>query len=162
MKISGGSPEREVEGYDVDFKYFTDNYKLFGQILFDVPDDGINLDLGLNYKISNELVLGFIVEQYVDEDATLGVGLTYQPDFMTLDFVTTSDGEDNSYAISGMFNLDKNLRGGLGFGREDASELEVYLKAVYSFDIGDLKFVFRAPNSDFGSLFYVGYQKDFK
>ena len=133
-----GEIVREVAGYDIDFKYYTEKMKFFGQIYesneivvdgVTYVEDGVFIDLGLNYQLQDDLVLGLVLgsnAEYlwmIHETAYYGLGLTWTPEFMIFDgsyTVASEDGWDDQslLELSGMFKADENVYIGLGIAAD--------------------------------------------
>lgn len=153
--------------YDLDFRYYTDNARMYGQI-YSVQgnwstyhDGGTYADFGLAYRFSEEFVAGIDVGSW-DGYGYIRVGFTWYTDFMTLD-LAADDNEDagnNTLYFMDMFKVNDNLK--LGFSYFNPSDLEgiITIKGIYNIDAKTMIGAeYRLENDYMPSQFAISFYK---
>ncbi|HEY8463960.1 MAG TPA: hypothetical protein VIM29_08060 [Bacillota bacterium] len=151
-------------GVDLDFRYYTNKMRIFGQIYH--AEDGSNTgeglitDLAVNYKLQDNLVagVGVTLANYENKkDATkINFGGTYTVDALTVDgeyYYRNTD--TNGIALMGMYNFSDELAAGL-YGEFDDDDYDSYvLKVKYNLDQqSQLRFSYELNNENELQLAY--------
>ena len=154
----------EVLGYDLDYAYYGETAKCYAQYYNWTPEgiDATVYDLGAAFRVADEIVIGF--NYFRDEDSSdYDAGLTWKPDFMTLDFMIGTILEDGFYAVSGIVNLTDNIGAGLEvFNIDQTDDNRIMVK--FKFENDNSKFIFGyVLDSDlYDAAFNLSYKYSFK
>jgi hypothetical protein len=133
-----GTPEKDILGYDVDYKFFTEKAKFFGQLYWNAMIDTGFYDFALNYQLSESFALGGQITLY-DEDQSISLGFTWSKEKFVLDVLFEQaeiSGTDYDIA-AGSFLYDLNATFALGFAWYNSSynnDNGFGLKAKYVFE----------------------------
>lgn len=164
-QVASDEDFNEIVGYEIDYAYYGDKAKFYLQY-YSGTDEGLMggdnaYKLGGAFQVNDEVVLGLnymSVEDLSDYDA----GLTWTPDFMTLDFKFGTIMEENYYDISGIYNLTEQI--GLGieyFSFDPINGERITLKFKYQDE--NSKFIFGyVPEDTYPESFSLSYKYNFK
>lgn len=128
-------------GVDVDFRYYTDKMRIFGQVYSADKNcsaangkDQTFIDLGVNYKLQDNLVVGAGLSSN-DDTTVFGFGGTYSVAELVVDGTLEydTDEEDTTLKLMGMYNFTEELTAGL-YGEFNDDEDYLALKAIYALD----------------------------
>lgn len=132
---SNENAEDDLLGLDIDFRYYTKELRAFGQLYLgdkysSVGDDTV-LDLGVNYKIDKNLVVGAAIN--AAEDTEFSVGGTYTMDKLVADG-RYSSADDEGLELMGMYQFTKELNAGVYFKSAEGDNDNIALKGTYALD----------------------------
>ncbi|HYH04357.1 MAG TPA: hypothetical protein VEC37_14800 [Bacillota bacterium] len=128
-------------GVDVDFRYYTDKMRVFGQVYnadknaaLAGGEDQTFIDLAVNYKLQENLVVGAGLS-INDDTSVFSFGGTYSEGELVADgaFSYDTDLEESTLALMGMYNFTEELTAGL-YGEFTDDEDYLALKAIYALD----------------------------
>ena len=150
--------------YDIDFKYFTGNWKVYGQLLIPNEDmigpltdwysDDPILDLAANYKINDQYTVGGAITAFDKEfDYNLGVSGTFDKLGAELRYRSANwDGDNETYWVDAnvMYSFTDQFRAGFQVTKaKDINDPYLYAKAKFTVnDDNALKFVYQFENDE--------------
>ncbi len=153
-----------IVDYDLDFKYFTDNLKVYGQLLIPnddmigplnqfISDDPI-LDLAANYRLNENYVVGGALTAYDKEfDYNLGVTGTFDKLGAEVRYRSANyDGDNQDYGIDAniLYSFTEQVRAGFQVTKAKGID-DPYLYAKAKITINDdhaLKLIYQFKNND--------------
>jgi len=162
--LGGEDVDSDINGYDLDFRYYLDNAKLFAQIY--LPDEGdSSLEAGAVFQARDNLALGLYLLNWDDENGFL-TGMTWSGEKFVFDCDYGYNTARNYFAsvhfydLSGMFNLSDSFRMGAQYTKYGESDPIYTLKIKYADDASQFFFGYTFETDDAPSSYYLGYKKN--
>lgn len=155
----------EIVGYDVDLVYYFDTGRVYFQYYLPTDEGFLSdngLDLGAAFQVADEVVVGFNYNA-ADDEYDYDLGLTWNPEFMILDFqygATEMDDED-FYAVGALFHLNDLIHLGFDWNQPNGEDGQITLKFKYTNDTSRFLLAYALENDYAPAMYYLSYKMTF-
>ena len=125
---------KDITGYNLDLKLYGDGAKFVAQ--YYIPDNDIDDDsyvVAAAFKADDQTVIGFSYYDIKSIDS-FDIGLTWKPEFMTVDIQYANINDFDQYRISGMYNLADNLALGAEYIDYEVGDSDIWAKIKFTVD----------------------------
>jgi hypothetical protein len=148
----------DIISYDVDFKLFPENMKIYGGISFPKEGNDTVVNLGANYKVRNGLVIGADYQSQGSENA-YSAGFTYKIESFIIDAALGKTFTENYYQLAGMDNLKNFSIGALYQKYQNDSDPGITLQGKYHLTKADLILKYTFENDSYNQATVLAYER---
>lgn len=159
LDYESSSDIHQVAGYDVDLCYYFKSAKLSGEVYR--PKAG---DTSIYIEVAFSPAEGWVIGlDYTNIDNTYSAGFTYTHNPMIIDFqFYNEDDYDDSYKLSGMFDISEHCSLGLEYQKyNDSSDPKVTLKFKFAANNANLKLFYTPENDSWDTSYGIAWYANF-
>jgi hypothetical protein len=152
------SNTNDIVSYDVDFKLFPKNMKIYGDISLPKEGNDTVVNLNANYKVNNKLVAGAAYMSQGNDNA-YSAGLTYTVKSFIIDAKLGKTFIENYYQLAGMDNLKNYSIGALYQKYQNDSAPMITIQGKYHLTNADLILKYTFHNESYDQVSVLAYER---
>jgi len=152
------SDTNDIVSYDVNFKLFPENMKIYGEISLPTEENDTLINLSTHYKVNNHLVAGADFMSQGSFNA-YSAGFTYTVQSFIIDATLGKTFVENYYQFAGTDNFKIYSIGALYQKYQNDSDPCVTIQGKYHLSKGDLTLKYTFQNGSYDQATVLAYER---
>jgi hypothetical protein len=150
----------DINGYDFDFRFYQDKYKIAGQI-YKIKDGDVTAAMETAYQFTDTFTAGLSLSHDEYDNNWFETGFTWTPGSVIFDGIYGYD-SDHYLMVNGMYRFTKNFAAGLRiYDEEDYDDLRGGAIIKFTSDKTNLSLLYFPENDSWSKKIEISFFKTF-